>query len=129
MSQSKTLVAADVTTVRTKDDGSGGQGAGQNQRVYVGRKGAAGTRRNYKTFAKFTTTGMFDDVGTIISATLQWYTDDGLGSFPLPAATDTPKIKVRRLTDAFTEGNDSSFDESDYTTAATTSPDMTNVSM
>lgn len=118
MSETKTLSVSKGTVVRSTVGGGGNQGCGNNRRLYVGRRTTGGTARNYQSFLRFTMD--WTDVGRINSATLQLYTDDGLGLFPLPGSKDTPKIIVKRLTDGFTEGNNDNedFDASDYTTAA-----------
>lgn len=120
MSSTKFWSVSSGTVTRTEDDGSGGQGCGGSKRLYVGRAGASGSRRNYDSFLKFTLD--WANVGKIVSATLILYTDDGLGLFP-STTNERPRASVRRLTSAFTEGNnaDGTFDSSDYTNPSRTS--------
>lgn len=121
MSQTLVWPIPTATVVRFEDDGSDGQGCGGSKRLYVGR--AAGTgRRNYRSYLKPTVD--WTGVGKIISATLVVYTDDHAGSFGT-VLSDTPTIRVKRLTDSFTEGNnaDGVFDSGDFTSAAGTNSD------
>ncbi len=117
MSSVKVWQANKDTTTRVTDSGGLGQGAGASTRLYVGRRGASGTRRNYRSYLRFNYD--WTDVNKIISAILTLTTDDGLGEFPVPSGSN-PRVVVRRLTDSFSEGNDSGFTTSDYTTAAGT---------
>ncbi len=113
MSQSRVWTADLGTAVRTESN----QGAGGSDRLYVGRYGG----RQYTSYLRFTLD--WADVGKIVSAVLTLTTDDGLGTFP-STITETPKVFVRRLTDAFNEGsNNSAFIAGDYTVGGTTSSD------
>lgn len=129
MSQTKVWTASFSNTTKTFDDGSGGQGCGQSKRLYVGRNGATGSRRNHKSYVMIPED--WSGVGKVVKAVLTVYTDDGLGEFALPSATDTPKVVARRCTTAFNGGDnvDGVFDSSDYTTAQATTIQQVTMSM
>lgn len=124
MSQSRTFAVAKDTVRRKKSDSL--QGCGLSKHLYVGM-GDAGYR--YASFIKFTLD--WTDVGRIVSATLNLYTDEynsigtagEPGIFSAPAAADKPKVSVYRLTENFTEGDnaDGQFDNSDYVDPSRTS--------
>lgn len=126
MSQNRTLSAEKDTTRRTKTDGSTNTGCGLSKHLYVGRYGSY----DYDSFIKFTLD--WTDVGKIVSAHLNLYTDEydtfGAASEPgimkAPAAADRPFVNVKRLTTAFTEGNnvDGDFDASDYVVPGNSTP-------
>ena len=116
------VFAIEKDTVVRKDVGGGdNQGCGNSKHLYVGRYGG----RDYDSYLKFTLN--WDGVAKIVKATLNLYTDEydtfgtsgEPGIMPAPKAGDKPKIKVCRLTDGFTEGNnaDGTFNASDYTFA------------
>lgn len=119
--QTKTFSVSIDTSRRIRTDGSSHEGCGKSKHAYVGRNGSY----DYDAFVKFAIAASdFDDVGKIVAATLNVYTDefDTLGSFgepgifPAPGSTDKPKATIYRLTSAFTEGNnvDGHFDSTDY---------------
>lgn len=135
MSQVKVFACAASTVIKVTDTGTLGQGCGGNVRLYVGRFGSSGTRRNYTSFLKFTLD--WTGIKSITSAILTLTTDDGLGDMGLSVAADDPEVIVRRLLDSFSEGNnaDEHFDSTDYTTAKGTTSgqavkhDVTNMSV
>jgi hypothetical protein len=109
----------DRDTVRSNStSGGSGQGCGKSKHLYIGRQGS----RDYDSFLHFPIS--FTGMATITAATLDIYTDeyDSFGAsgepgiMTAPGSTDTPKIVIRRLTSAFTEGNnaDGHFDSTDY---------------
>jgi len=118
MSQSKVFSTAIDTVRRIKTDASTHDGDGKSKHLYVGRYGSY----DYASFIKFTLD--WTDVGSIVSATLNLYTDEynsfGTAGEPglmaAPAITDKPTVTVERLVAAFTEGTnvDGTFDASDY---------------
>ena len=107
MAETRVWPVAVATTVRKTDSGGGGQGAGKATVLTVGRHGSSGSR-NYTSYCKFTLD--WTNVGRIISAVLTLTTSD---NFP---STSSPRVIVRGLTSAFTEGSHSGFSSSDYTT-------------
>lgn len=118
MSQSKTFAISKDTVRRIKVDGSAHQGCGNSKHLYVGRFGGY----DYDSFLEFDLD--WTDVGQIVSATLNLYTDEydnlgpagEIGIMPPPPSGETPAIIVRRLTQEFTEGNnaDGHFTNDDY---------------
>lgn len=131
MAQTRVWTCDKDNVVRRRDDGSGGQGSGGSIRLYVGRDSglSADDRRNYDSFLRF-----FQDwtgVGKIVSAIATVYTDDGGGLFPLPSASDTPRVTFKRLLEAFSDGSnaDGVFDAGDFTTAKSTTSDQRTASM
>lgn len=120
--QTKTFSVSIDTSVRIKTDGSAHEGCGKSKHLYVGRNGSY----DYDSFIKFSiASSAFDDVGEIVSAVLNLYTDEfnTIGSFgepglfAAPGSSDKPVATVYRLTSAFTEGSnaDGHFDSGDYT--------------
>lgn len=127
MSQQVTWALTRATVIRREDDGSNGQGAGKHTHLMVGRSsGAAGTRRNYRSFIKFTPN--WTGVIKLVSATLSLYTDD-LSEFGPYDSNDVPKIKVHRLTSAFTEGDSVGFEDDDYVSPSISSVDPVSKTM
>lgn len=112
MSQVKTWTLSGSTVTRVTDTGGSGQGAGQDTHLLVGRNGASGTRRNHKSYIKFTPD--WSGVLKLVSAVLTVYTDD-TSVFGAYDGNDIPRVIVRRLTSAFTEGASAGFAASDYT--------------
>lgn len=121
MSQSKTLSVSKDTVRRIKSDGSTHQGCGKSKHLYVGRYGGY----DYDSFIEFDIpSSTWDDVGKIVSATLNIYTDEydtlgpagEIGNMPQPGSSDKPTVLVRRLTSEFDEGTnaDGHFDSGDY---------------
>lgn len=117
--------SADKDTVRsTNATGGSGQGCGQSKHLYIGRQGT----RDYDAFVHIPID--FTGMAAITAATLDIYTDEydsfGISGEPgimtAPGSTDTPKIIIRRLTSAFTVGNnaDGHFDSTDYVNPAIT---------
>jgi hypothetical protein len=124
------VFAIEKDTVRRSDVGGGdNEGCGNSKHLYVGRYGS----RDYDSFLKFTLN--WSDVAKIVSATLNLYTDEyntyGFsgepGIMPAPGSSDRPRVLVRRLTSAFTEGDnaDGHFDPSDYTNPSRTTSSET----
>ncbi len=111
MSESKVWSLLRATTTRVTDSGGSGQGAGAHDHILVGRNGDSGTRRNHKSYVKFTPD--WTGVVKLVSATLSVYTDD-LSEFGAYDSNDTPKVTIRRLTSAFTEGVSAGFSSTDY---------------
>jgi hypothetical protein len=116
VSEQKFFTASKATTVKAQDDGSSGQGSGQSKRLYIGRHGSSGTRRNYDSYIEFTAD--WTNVAQIVSAYLVGYTDDYsfASEFSLPDSNDVPRATVKRI-GTFTEGNaaDGSWETNDYT--------------
>lgn len=112
MSEQKTWDLLRATVVRTLDNGSSGQGAGLHHHLLVGRFGASGTRRNYRSYIKFTPD--WTGVAKLVSATLTVYTDD-FSEFGAYDSNDFAKVTFRKLTSAFTEGDSEGFETDDYT--------------
>lgn len=119
MAQTVVWQADKGTTVRRHRTSGAKSGQGQSRRWYVGRYGSY----DYDAYVRFALN--WSGVGKIVSAILTIYTDDGLGNMP-STSTESPKVKVRRLTDGFTEGNapDGEWQANDYTVAAGTSSDQ-----
>jgi len=126
MSQSRTLSVSIDTVRRIKTDGTEHTGSGKSKHYYVGRNGSY----DYSSFIKFALD--WTNVGSIVSATLNLYTDeyDTFGSagepgiMAAPKTTDIPTIAtIRRLTAAFTEGStaDGQFASADYVAPTYTS--------
>lgn len=122
--QTKTFSVLIDTATSTNTSGGSGQGCGKSKHYYVGRFGSPA--RDYDSFIKFNVNDSdFADVGKIISAKLNLFTDefDTIGSFgepglmSAPGSKDLPHAYIYRLTSAFTEGNnaDGHFDSGDYT--------------
>lgn len=128
--QTKVWTATSGTVTRThKSNTSLKHGSGNNKRLYVDLIGDY----NYRSWLKFEND--WASVGRIVRAILVCYTDDGLGIADIPADSDLPSVRIRRLTSPFTEGNnvDETFDSSDYTapsqtTTGETTSRMTNES-
>ena len=124
VSQTKVWACTKSTVVRDFDDPSDRHGDGGSKRLYVGRHGSGG-RRNFDSFVYMDPD--WSGVGVLVKAELTLTTDDFDGFsgalFEQPGAKDTPTVKVRLLTDGFTEGNnsDGNFDDSDATWADFTS--------
>lgn len=123
MSQTKTFACIASAPVRVTDDGSLGQGDGGSKRIFAGRHGSSGTRRNYDSYLRFALD--WTNVKSITSAILTLTTDDGLSLDPawsLPGTSATPKVSIKRLVDSFSEGNnaDGDWDSSDFTSAKPT---------
>lgn len=115
MAQTKVWAANLGTTVRHNRSTGANTGQGQARRWYVGRHGSY----DYDSFVRFALN--WSGVGKIVKAVLTIYTDDGGGEMP-STTTEHPHIQVRRLMDAFTEGNapDGDWQTNDYTTAVGT---------
>jgi hypothetical protein len=122
VSQQVIWSASTDTTVRKHRSTGATAGQGQSKHFYVGRSG----NYDYDGFVKFALN--WTGVGRIVSATLVIYTDDGTGDFDL-TTKEHPKVVVRRLTDAFSEGNapDGDWQSNDYTVAAGTTSDQQSV--
>jgi hypothetical protein len=122
VSEQKFFSASKAAAVRVATDGSPKQGDGQSKRLYVGRNGSY----DYDAYIEFTCD--WTNVSQIASAYLVFYTDDySISSlFTLPNSSAAPKATVKRLTSAFTEGNnpDGTFDTSDYTAPSSTTSDQ-----
>ena len=120
MSQTTFWSASKGQASRKATDGSPTQGSGNSKRLYAGRKSSF----DYKSYLQFTLD--WTGVGQIVTATLIVYTDDFLGEFDQPSASDTPKVIVRRLKAAFTEGNapDGSWESNDYAAPTATTEDQ-----
>lgn len=117
MSQTKVWAASKGNTVRNPNNSStGNAGSGNNQRFFIGRYGIY----DYDSFAQFALD--WTDVGTIVSAILTVYTDDGLSGIMPATTTESPQCYVKRLTSAFSEGvgPSSSFQTNDWTNPAST---------
>lgn len=115
MSQTKQWFANLSNTTRNPTtSSSGNQGSGGNQRMYAGRDGSY----DYDFFLRYALD--WTNVGRIVSAVLNVYTDDGLGNFDA-TTTETPTVWFERLTSAFSEGSNSSgFTSADYTAPSQT---------
>jgi len=113
MSQTKNFAVSSGTTVRVHRTTGAKAGAGLSKHWYVGRDG----NYDYDSYVKFTLN--WTDVGSIVSATLVIWSDDGSGESDL-STTDVPTVNVRRLTDAFANGTHTTFSSLDWTTAAGT---------
>lgn len=128
MTDQKFFDAAATTTTKSYDGiTSSGYGDGHSKRLYVGRHGSSGTRRNYTSFLQFTAD--WTNVKRIASAYLILYTEDYdafASAFTLPASSDSPSMYVRRLTSAPTFGTnaDGTFDSSDFTNPGKTTSDQ-----
>lgn len=119
MSQQKVFAVSADTSRRISVDGSTHQGCGLSKHLYVGRQGSF----DYDAYIKFTLD--WTNVGRIVSATLNVYTDEynnlgpagEIGIFTPPGASDKPTVSVYRLDSAFTEGSnaDGNFTNGDYT--------------
>lgn len=114
----KTWTASSGNVTRVASDGSPKEGCGNNKRLYVGRISGY----DYRSWLKFTND--WSGVGKIVRAVLIMYTDNGLGRLSVASSSDTPKLKVRRVTAAFGEGStpndDEDFGTSDYKPGSTT---------
>jgi hypothetical protein len=124
MAQTVVWQVSTGTTVRKRTSTGATEGQGQSKRWYIGRYSSF----DYDSFVKFT--HVWTDVGKIVSAVLTLYTDDGLGNMP-STTKESPKVVIRRLTDAFTEHNapDGDWQANDWTTAAGTSSDQRSVAL
>ncbi|MGH2512741.1 MAG: DNRLRE domain-containing protein, partial [Candidatus Limnocylindrales bacterium] len=123
MSQQKTWAASASTVTRTTDSTTtSGDGAGHNVRLYAGREGATGSKRNYRSYLLFTLD--WTGVGSITSAVLSLYNDDYLGGTLTDhsVTAQKPTIEVQRLTASATYGTnaDEHFDATDFTHPAAT---------
>lgn len=94
-------------------------GQGNSKRLYVGREGSY----DFDSLIQFTLD--WANVGKIVSAVLNIYTDDGLGDIP-STLTKHPRILIRRLTSSWTEGDapDGTWQANDYDTATYTTSDQ-----
>lgn len=112
MSEQKVFLPTKDTSTRTGPT----QGSGANKRLYVGVHDG----RDYKSFIEFDHD--WSGVGKIVSAILTVYTGDNLGTQGDFTGND-PKIKVRRLSEEFTEGGSETFADGNYTNPAISSAD------
>ena len=121
MSQTKVWAANAGTSTRIEADGSPKTGCGGSKHIYAGRAVVNGKTYQHTHWLRFAID--WADVGTIIKATLNVWTDD-LGAIAgAPKAADVPTFWVRAATSTFTVGNniDGTYDTSDWTAASNTS--------
>jgi hypothetical protein len=120
MSETKVFAVAKGNTTRVRSNGDT-QGAGDGKRHYVGRYSGD----QHEGFLQFTHD--WTNVKTIVSAVLTLYADDGLGILGDTMPSGSPRIHVRRLTSAFSEGTNpgATWQDNDYTNpSATTSGEV-----
>jgi hypothetical protein len=119
VSQTKTASVAKGSTSRKNFVTDATSGAGASKRFYVGRKG----NYDYTSHMRFDLDATFwSGVGSIVSAVLTLYGDDGLGVLgAFIDEDDHPKIYVLRLFEGFSEDTDSAvFTSADYEAPAYT---------
>ena len=114
--QSSASTITSVSWVKGKPNGGG---CGHSTRMMTGRQGST---QQYQSFLKLDVD--WTGAAKLVSAILTLTTDDGLGLTPLPAATATPTITIKRLTNAFRQGTNV---EGHFTAGDATSPAASNV--
>lgn len=118
MSQTKQWLADKGLATRHDISDGTNQGAGDSTRLYAGKFSG----KQYTSYVRFALD--WSNVGRIVSAVLNIYTDDGLGIMPA-TTTEHPKAYFRRLTETFSEHSGSpTFISGDYDTATATTSDQ-----